>query len=96
MFLKTSILLPHLFCNVKFELTQMISQHQTFVKILIFKTEMLLESEIRTNIEINAFWIRLKFVRYRFVRYIFVLEDKTLLHGRCAEDQQMLHCEMTF
>ena len=32
MLLKTSFLLPHLFCNVEFELIQLVSQHRTVVR----------------------------------------------------------------
>ena len=35
MLLKTSFLLPHLFCNVEFELIQLISQHQIVVKEIL-------------------------------------------------------------
>ena len=79
MLLKTSFLLPHLFCNVEFELIQLISQHRAVVReTLILKIEMLLELQNTTNFKIigffriNAFWIRLRLIRYRFVRYRFV------------------------
>ena len=79
MLLKTSFLLPHLFCNVEFELIQPISQHREVVReTLILKIEMLLEFQNTTNFKIigffriNAFWIRLRLIRYRFVRYRFV------------------------
>ena len=59
MLLKTSFLLPHLFCNVDFELNQLIEfQNKT-------NTE-------NYWVLVNAFWIRLRFVKYRFVRYRFV------------------------
>ena len=64
MLLKTSFLLPHLFCNVEFELIQLISQHRAVVREnLILKIEMLLEFQNTTNFKIigffriNAFWI---------------------------------------
>ena len=57
MSLKTSFLLPHLFCNVEFELIQLLSQHNTeqSSEILILKIQMLLEFETKTNFEIIAF-----------------------------------------
>ena len=59
MLLKTSFLLPQLFCNVDFELNQLIEfQNKT-------NTE-------NYWVLANAFWIRLRFVKYRFVRYRFV------------------------
>ena len=48
MLLKTSFILPYLFCNV--------SQHRTFTsEILSLKIEMLLEFENKTNVEITGF-----------------------------------------
>ena len=57
MSLKTSFLLPHLFCNVEFELIQLLSQHNTeqSSEILILKIQMLLEFETKTNFEIIVF-----------------------------------------
>ena len=56
MLLKTLYLLPHLFCNVDFELILLIEfQNKKNIGVLI-----------------NAFWIHLWFVKYRFVRYRFV------------------------
>ena len=37
-----------------------------------FELIRLIESQNKTNIEINSFWIRLRFVKYRFVKYRFV------------------------
>ena len=54
MLLKTSFLLPHLFRNVEFEFNSFISQHQ-IVTSKIFKTEMLLEFQDKTNVEITGF-----------------------------------------
>ena len=49
MLLKTSLLLPHLFCNAEFEVTEQSSE------ILILKIEMLLECQSEMYIEIFRF-----------------------------------------
>ena len=51
---KTSFLLPHLFCNVEFEFNWF---HNTekLSEILLLETEMLLEFQNKTNIEITGF-----------------------------------------
>ena len=50
MLLETSFLLPDLFCNVEFELIQLISQHQTVAKeiLLEFQTIELIEDVFNT------------------------------------------------
>ena len=74
MFLKTLFLLPYLYCNVKFQLLQLISQHQ--VAVWDFNSWnrnaawVSKQDKCRTYwVLINAFWIHLRIVRYRFVRY---------------------------
>ena len=52
--LKTSILLPHLFCNVEFEFSWFHISEQSS-EILILKIEMPLMFQNKTNIEINGF-----------------------------------------
>ena len=54
MLLKTSFLLPHLFCNVEFEFSWFHNTKQSS-EILILKIEMLLEFQNKTNIEIIGF-----------------------------------------
>ena len=54
MFRKTSFLLPHLFCNIKFEFSWFHNNEQ-LSEILILKIEMLLEFLNKTNIEIIGF-----------------------------------------
>ena len=54
MLLKTSFLIPHLFCNVEFEFSWFHNTEQAS-KILILKIEMLLEFQKKTNIEIIEF-----------------------------------------
>ena len=59
---KVLFLLPHLFCNVKFEFSSLYKSNQSS-EILILQIEMLLESQNEMNINywvlINAFWIGL-------------------------------------
>ena len=52
MLLKTSFLLPHLFCNVEFELILLISNTEQSPEVFILKTEMLLEFGNKMNLEI--------------------------------------------
>ena len=54
MLLKTSFSLPHLFCNVQFEFSLFHNTQQS-LEILIFKIEMLLEFQNKTNIDIIGF-----------------------------------------
>ena len=54
MLLKNSFLLPHLFCNVEFEFSWFHNTKQSS-EILILKTEMLLEFQNNTSIEIIGF-----------------------------------------
>ena len=51
---KISFLLPHLFCNVKFEFSWFHNTKQSS-EILIHRIEMLLEFQSKTNIEIIGF-----------------------------------------
>ena len=68
MLLKTSFLLPHLFCNVDFELNQLIEfQNKT-------NTE-------NYWVLVNAFWIRLRFVKYRFVDLLDTDLELLVGHG---------------
>ena len=55
MLLKTSFLLPHLFCNVEFEFSSFHNTEQSSEETLILKIEMLLEFQNKTNIEIIGF-----------------------------------------
>ena len=55
MLLKTSFLLPHLFCNVEFQFSSFHNTEQSSEEILILKIEMLLEFQNKTNIEIIGF-----------------------------------------
>ena len=54
MLLKTSFSLPHLFCNVQFEFSLFHNTQQS-LEILIFKIEMLLEFQNKTDIDIIGF-----------------------------------------
>ena len=54
MLFKTSFLLPHLFCNVKFEFSWFHNTKQSS-EILIPKIQMLREFPNKTNIEITGF-----------------------------------------
>ena len=54
MFLKNSVLLPHLFHRVEFEFSWFHNTEQSS-EILILKIEMLLEFQNKTNIEIIGF-----------------------------------------
>ena len=54
MLLKTSFSLAHLFCNVQFEFSLFHNTQQS-LEILIFKIEMLLEFQNKTNIDIIGF-----------------------------------------
>ena len=58
-----------------------------------FELIRLIESQNKTNIEINSFWIRLRFVKYRFVRYWFRFVSRLWLdtdipnkHFVCLQD----------
>ena len=50
MLLKTSFLLPHLFCNVKFEFSRCHKTEQ-LSEIFLLKIEKLLEFQNKTNVE---------------------------------------------
>ena len=63
MLLKTSFLLPHLFCNVEFEFSSFHNTEQSSEVTLILKIEMLLEFQNKTNIEIIGF----KLMHFGFV-----------------------------
>ena len=54
MLLKNILLLPHLFCNVEFQFSWFYNTEQSS-EILILKIEMLLEFQIKMNIEITGF-----------------------------------------
>ena len=76
MLLETLFLLPHLFCDVEFELIELISLHQTvnwdfnsWNRNAAWVSE---KDEYPSYwVLINPFWIGLRFVRYIFVRYRF-------------------------
>ena len=53
MLLFTSLLLPHMYCNVEYELIQLILQRWS--ETLILKREMLLEFQNKINFEIIGF-----------------------------------------
>ena len=52
MLLKTSFLLPHLFCNVEFQFSSFHNTEQSSEEILILKIEMLLEFQNKTILKL--------------------------------------------